>query len=164
MSNIKTKLKQVMDWKAAIRSGIISSTVLLLLVLLIVPAIRGWNAWVIVRYIASIFMGQSILPPPASFHLTALVIALITHVVISVGVAILLAFIIHRWSLLVGIIGGAIFGLCLYGINFFSISYFFPWFYLIKGWEMMLSHIIFGAVAGGVYEVLEVEKFIPEEV
>jgi hypothetical protein len=164
MNDTKTKLKQVMDWKAAIRSGIISSAVLLLLVLLIVPAIRGWNTWVIVRYIASIFMGQSILPPPASFHLTALIVALVTHIIISVGTAVLLAFIIHRWGLLVGIIGGAIFGLCLYGINFFSISYFFPWFYLIKGWEMMLSHIIFGAVAGGVYEALEVEKFVPEEV
>lgn len=163
MVNNKTKLKQVMDWKAAVRSGIISSAVLLLLVLLIVPAIRGWNAWVIVRYIASIFMGQSILPPPASFHLTAMIVALITHVVISIGATILLAFIIHRWGLIVGIIGGAIFGLCLYGINFFSISYFFPWFYLIKGWEMLLSHVIFGAVAGGVYEALEVEKFVSIE-
>ncbi|NWF90099.1 MAG: hypothetical protein HXY50_11650 [Ignavibacteriaceae bacterium] len=163
MINAKTKLKQVMDWKAAIRSGIISSAVLLLLILLFVPAIRGWNAWIIVRYIASISIGQSILPPPANFHLTALIAALVTHLIISIGAAILLAFIIHRWGLLVGIIGGAIFGLCLYGINFFSITYFFPWFYLIKGWEMLLSHIIFGAVAGGVYEVLEVEKFIPVE-
>lgn len=164
MNNAKTKLKQVMDWKAVFYSGIISGFVLLTLLILVVPSIMGWNAWVIVRYTASIFMGQSILPPPASFHLTALLVALVTHIIISVSAAILLAFIIHRWGLLVGIIGGAIFGLCLYGINFFSISYFFPWFYLIKSWPMLVSHIIFGAVAGGVYEVLEVEKFVPKEV
>jgi hypothetical protein len=159
-----TKLKQVMDWRAAFLAGIISGTVLLLLVTLVVPAIMGWNAWIIVRYIASIFMGQAILPPPASFHFTALIIALITHAIISVGSALLLAFIIHRWGLLIGIIGGAIFGLCLYGINFFTLTYFFPWFFLIKGFPMLLSHVIFGAVAGGVYEALEVEKFVPEEV
>lgn len=163
MTTTKTKLKQVMDWRAAFIAGIISGAVLLLLVILAVPAVMGWNAWVVVRYIASIFMGQTILPPPATFHLTALIIALITHTIISVGSAILLAFIIHRWGLLIGIIGGAVFGLCLYGINFFSLTYFFPWFFLIKGWAMMLSHIIFGAVAGGVYEALEVEKFVPEE-
>ena len=157
------KLKQVMDWKAAFYAGIISGTVLLLLVLLAVPAIKGWNAWVIVRYISSIFLGEGILPPPASFNLGALIIALIVHVIISLGSAILLAFIIHRWGLLVGIVGGAIFGLCLYGINFFSLTYFFPWFYLIKGWSMMVSHIIFGAVAGGGYEGFEVEKFVPVE-
>ena len=163
MTTTKTKLKQVMDWRAAFIAGIISGAVLLLLVILAVPAVMGWNAWVVVRYIASIFMGQTILPPPATFHLTALIIALITHTIISVGSAILLAFTIHRWGLLIGIIGGAVFGLCLYGINFFSLTYFFPWFFLIKGWAMMLSHIIFGAVAGGVYEALEVEKFVPEE-
>ena len=163
MTTTKTKLKQVMDWKAAFYSGIISGFALLLLVMFAVPSIMGWNAWIVVRYIASIFMGQTILPPPATFHLTALIIALITHTIISVGSAILLAFIIHRWGLLIGIVGGAVFGLCLYGINFFSLTYFFPWFFLIKGWPMMLSHVIFGAVAGGIYEALEVEKFVPEE-
>lgn len=163
MNDKKTKLKQVMDWRAAIISGLVSGIILLVLVMLFVPAVKGWNAWVIVRYIASIFMGQEILPPPAAFDLTALVIALITHTIISFGSAIILAFIIHRWGLLVGIAGGAVFGFCLYGINFYSISYFFPWFYLIHGWPMMLSHIIFGAVAGGVYESLEVEKFVTEE-
>lgn len=159
----RAKLKQLMDWRAAIISGFVSGIVLLLLVTLFVPAVRGWNAWVIVRYIASIFMGQEILPPPATFNLTALIIALVTHTIISLGSAILLAFIIHRWGLLVGIVGGAVFGLCLYGINFFSLTYFFPWFYLIKGWPMMISHVIFGAAAGGVYEGLEVEKFVPAE-
>ena len=160
----KIKLIQVMDWKATIYSGLISGFVLLVLVMLLVPGIMGWNAWVIVRYISSIFLGQSILPPPASFNLTSLIIALVTHTIISMGSAILLAFIIHRWGLLVGIVGGALFGLCLYGINFFSLTYFFPWFYLIKCWPMMLSHIIFGAVAGGVYEALEVKKFVSEEI
>ena len=163
MNSKKTKFKQLMDWKAAIYSGVISGLVMLLIVMFAVPSIMGWNTWTIVRYIASIFMGQSILPPPADYNLTALIIAVITHIILSIGAAILLAFIIHRWGLLVGIFGGALFGLCLYGINFYSVSYFFPWFYLIHGWPMMLSHVIFGAVAGGVYEALEVEKFIPVE-
>ena len=70
---------------------------------------------------------------------------------------------LHRWGIIVGIIGGAIFGLALYLINFYTLTYFFPWFFPLRSWMMMLSHVIYGATAGGVYEALEVEEFVPLE-
>jgi hypothetical protein len=60
-------------------------------------------------------------------------------------------------------VGGAILGLLLYAINFYTLTFFFPWFFAMRSWPVIVSHIIFGATAGGVYELLEVEEFVPVE-
>ncbi len=33
----------------------------------------------------------------------------------------------------------------------------------MKSWIMVISHVVFGALAGGIYEALEVEEFVPVE-
>ena len=62
-----------------------------------------------------------------------------------------------------GIVGGALMGLCLYALNYFTLTAVFPWFFAIRSWMMAVGHILFGAVAGGVYEGLEVEEFVAVE-
>jgi len=61
---------------------------------------------------------------------------------------------------MVGIVGGGLFGLALYGINFYTLAAWFPQFLLIKSTHMALSHVAFGALAGGIYELLEIEEFV----
>jgi hypothetical protein len=51
--------------------------------------------------------------------------------------------------------------LAIYAINFFAISYFVPWFFPLRSWILLLSHVLFGALAGGIYELLEEEEFVP---
>lgn len=119
--------------------------------------------WIIVRLFASIFLGESILAPPATFDLTALTVSIITNLILSELFTLLIAFVFHKYGLATGIIGGAVFGLAIYLINFYSLSYFFPWFFVLGSWPFVLTHILFGAVAGGVYELLEVEEFEPVE-
>ena len=91
----------------------------------------------------------------------------IVGTLVSLALAMLLTFLItsitYRWGLIVGFLGGGLLGLAIYVINFYSISYFFPWFYPMRSWMMLVSHIIFGALAGGIYEMLEVEEFVPVE-
>jgi hypothetical protein len=101
------------------------------------------------------------LAPPASFDLYALLAAFVTHYVLSIVFGMLLAYIIHRGGMLTGILGGAVFGLCLYYINIYTLTWQFPWFFVMRGWPFLLTHILFGAMAGGIYEGLEVEEFIP---
>ena len=72
----------------------------------------------------------------------------------------LLAFIIHRWGLIVGIVGGALYGLSLYLINYLTFSAFFPWFYPLQSWMMVVGHVFFGALAGGLYEALERDIYV----
>jgi len=55
-------------------------------------------------------------------------------------------------------LGGATFGLGIYLVNFYFLSYFLPWFFALSSWPFVITHILFGAIAGGIYEILEVEE------
>jgi len=161
MKSIAQPMKQVVDWSAAVWAGLISGLIFLALNMLLTWNLLG-TPWIIFRMIASVVMGSDVLPPPATFDLTIFLTALIIHLVLSVAFASLLAVIIHRWGLIVGFIGGALFGLVLFVINYYAISYFFPWFFPLRNWTIVLSHIAFGAFAGGLYESMEEEVFVPD--
>ena len=160
MSTKRERLRQVVDWSAAVWAGIIAGIIFLILNVLVAPLFLGGNAWISLRYTASILLGDRVLPPPATFDLGVLIVALLVYFAMAIAFAVVLALIIHRWGMIVGIIGGALFGLALYFINFYTLTYFYPWFFAIHSWVLLLSHVIFGAVAGGVYESLEVEEFV----
>jgi len=162
MSPTKVKMRQVVDWRAAIWAGIISGVIFLAINMLLMKIYVG-SPWVTVRLVASIAMGARVLPPPATFDAGIFVVAILVHLPLSIAFASLIAAILHRWGLLVGIIGGAIFGLALYAINFYTFTFFFPTFFPMRSWIMAVSHVIFGACAGGIYENLEVEKYVPAE-
>lgn len=162
MSKTKTKMRQVVDWRAAMWAGVISGIIFLGMNMTL-TAIYVSSPWVVVRLIASVVLGKTVLPPPATFDVAIFIVSLIVHLALSIGFACLLAIIIHRWGLIVGIFGGALFGLALYFINFYTFSFFFPWFFPMRSWIMVVSHMAFGALAGGIYEALEVEEFVPVE-
>lgn len=161
MSYTPTRSRQLVDWRAAFWAGILSGTVLLLLNLFLTPHYIGGNGWVIVRLFASILLGKGVLAPPATFDLAALITALFTHLTLSILYALILAYIIHRGGLITGILGGAVFGLALYLINFYTLTLFFKWFFAMESKSFLFNHIIYGALAGGTYEALEIEVFEP---
>jgi hypothetical protein len=154
-------MRQVVDWSASIWAGLLAGSVFLFLNVLVTPWVIGGNGWVMVRLIASIPLGEAVLAPPASFDLVVLLAAFVTHYVLSIVFSMILAYIVHRGGMLTGILGGAVFGLCLYYINVYTLTWWLPWFFAVRGWPFLLTHILFGAVAGGIYEGLEVEEFIP---
>jgi hypothetical protein len=155
-------MRQLVDWRAAIIAGVASGLVLLVLEMLLTWITVG-SPWVFPRLIAAIVLGRGVLPPPATFSPGLLLVTLVIHLPLSIAYACLIAFVLHRWGLLVGIVGGAALGLALYLINFGTVFSIYPWFAPMKGWIALWAHVAFGAVAGGVYELLEVERFVPEE-
>jgi len=163
MTTSTSKMRQLVDWSAALWAGVIAGSVFFLLLVFVTPIFAGGNAWVVIRLLASIGLGADILAPPATFDLTALIVALISNFVLSIGFALLIAYVLHRWGLIMGIVGGALLGLAIYAINFYTLTFFFPWFFAMRSWPIVISHLIFGALAGGIYESLEVEEFIPVE-
>jgi hypothetical protein len=156
-------MRQVMDWRAAIWAGLIAGAVFLGLQMAILASVSGGSPWVMLRMVAAIVMGEDVLPPPATFDPRIAGVALLIHFALSVLFALIIAFVLHRWGLLVGILGGALFGLALYAINYYTFTLFFPWFFSMRGWIVVLVHIIFGATAGGVYEAFEHEEYVVEE-
>ncbi|MEN8241623.1 MAG: hypothetical protein ABFS17_06860 [Chloroflexota bacterium] len=158
----KEKLKQLMDWSAALWGGFISGIVFFVVNILLSQIVLG-SPWVYLRIIASIIMGPRILPPPATFDIQVFFAALIVHFAISIIGAIIISFAVYRWGLIVGFIGGGVLGLAFYVINFYALSFFFPWVFPYRSWIMMASHIVYGALAGGIYELLEIEEFVIDE-
>ena len=164
MAQRSITMRQIMDWRAAVLAGIVAGVVFLALQMAILAGVTGGSSpWVILRMTAAMVMGQSVLPPPASFDPAITLVALLITFVLSILFALLIAFVLHRWGLLVGIIGGALFGLALYAINYYTFTLFFPWFFPMRSWLVVLAHIAFGATAGGVYEAFEHETYVAEE-
>ncbi len=152
--------RQLVDWRAALIAGVVSGVVLLALEMFLMARAVG-SPWVFPRLVAAIVLGKGVLPPPATITPGILLAALAIHLPLSIGYACLIAFVLHRWGLLVGIVGGAALGLALYAINFGTTWAIFPWFAPMKSWISLWAHVAFGAVAGGTYELLEVERFVP---
>lgn len=163
MTTASPRMRQLVDWQAALWAGLIAGAIFLLVNLFVTPLVIGGNAWVMVRLFASIILGEGILAPPATFDLMALLVALITHFALAVAYSLLIAYIIHRGGLIAGILGGALLGLALYSINFYTLTFFFPWFFAMRSGVFVAAHLLFGALAGGIYEALEVETFVPAE-
>ena len=163
MSTTAPRMRQVVDWSAALWAGLISGIVFLLLNAVLLPIVVGGNSWIPLRYLASIVLGARVLPPPATFDITVLIVSVLVTLAISILYAVLLAIIIHRWGLLLGIVLGGLFGLAIYAINYYTLTLLFPWFFAMSSMTVAIIHVLFGAVAGGVYEALEVEEFVPVE-
>lgn len=139
-------------WRAIPFAGLIAGTVFLLMNTILAPLILQIDATIIIRYFASLTMGTSAL---VSGDGSILIVGILTHYVLSIFFTLVIAIVVHHWGLAVGIIGGAIIGLSIYGINFYAGTLIFEWFYALTNPLLVASHIIFGAVAGGVYELLD---------
>ena len=162
MASAPPHTRQLVDWRAALIAGVVSGVVLLALEMFLMARAVG-SPWVFPRLVAAIVLGKGVLPPPATITPGILLAALAIHLPLSIAYACLIAFVLHRWGLLVGIVGGAALGLALYMINFGTTFAIFPWFAPMKSGISLWAHVAFGAVAGGTYELLEVERFVPED-
>ncbi len=152
--------RQLVDWSASVWAGLVAGTAFLLFNVVVTPLVEGGNAWIILRLFASPLLGQEVLSPPATNDPWISVVGTVIILGCSVPFSMVLALIIHRWGSMVGILGGAVFGLVLYCINFYTLTFFVPWFFAMRSFSMAISHLLFGAVAGWIYESLEVEEFI----
>ncbi len=162
MTANRQRLRQVVDWRATFWAGLLGGLISLGTNMILTQINLG-SPWVFVRMVASIITGEGALLSPTDNEISLLLIGVLLHLILSGVFAAWLTIMIHRWGLLVGIIGGATFGFALYTINFTLMSYFFPWFYPLQNWMFALSHVLFGALVGGIYELIEVEVFGPVE-
>ncbi|MGH2536328.1 MAG: hypothetical protein ACRDHL_02920 [Candidatus Promineifilaceae bacterium] len=161
--SLRAGVRQLLDWRAAIWAGLIAGAVLLIVLLVGYPLFTGGSPVIVLRYISSLLLGDEVLLPGEGSDAAVVVVALIVHFVLSVLFTLLLAFIIYRWELVIGILGGALYGLALYAINFFLLTNVFDWFAPARSLPFALALVLYGAVAGGVYELLEDEVYVPAE-
>ncbi|MGH7459193.1 MAG: hypothetical protein ACREKN_08985 [Longimicrobiaceae bacterium] len=142
------------DWRAALWSGVIAGAVFMILEMMMVPIFLGDSAWAPPRMIAAIVLGQDVLPPPATFDLGILMVAMVVHFVLSILFAIILALLIARRSLGKALAVGAAFGFGLYLVNFYGFTALFPWFAMARNWVSIVAHVLFGLIAAWSYHRL----------
>jgi uncharacterized membrane protein YagU involved in acid resistance len=154
MEETTTVNTTAINWKAAIIAGIVAGAIFMILEMILVPLVGGGSPWGPPRMIAAIGMGKEVLPPPGDFALMPVMVAMVIHFILSIIFAVILAFIIQRFSLGLAILIGAIFGLLLYFINFYGFTAFFPWFAMARNAISIFSHIVFGAAAAWIYKAM----------
>lgn len=142
------------DWPAALLAGLLAGLIFLLINVVLCQLLLA-NPWLPLQLPAALALGAEVLPPAEVAGLGVPATGLIVHLLLATGFTCLIAFCLHRWGILVGVLGGALFGLCLYSINYNFIADFVSGFAALRGWLMLASHCVFGAAAGGLYEFLE---------
>lgn len=139
-------------WRAIPLAGLVAGTVFLVVSVLLMPVFFEVDGTLTLRYFASLALGDAAL---TNADTSILLVGIVVHYVLSLLFTLVIAIVVHRWGMLVGIIGGAVLGLALYGINLYTMTLLFPWFFAINSVLLIISHVLFGAVAGGVYEFFD---------
>jgi uncharacterized membrane protein YagU involved in acid resistance len=147
-----TLARHGVDWRAAVWAGVIAGIVFMMLEMVMVPLFLGASGWGPPRMIAAIVMGRAVLPPPASFDLGVMMVALIVHLVLSIVFALILAWLINRKGTGAALLIGAAFGLLIYLVNFYGFTAAFPWFAQARNWVSVFAHVVFGFVAAWAYK------------
>lgn len=142
------------DPKAAFWAAIIAGAVFMMLEMLMVPIFGGGSPWGPPRMIAAIGMGKDVLPPPATFDLTILIVAMLIHFGLSIVLGFVFAFIARGRSVGMATMLGAVFGLVVYLVSFYGMTAIFPWFANARGWISIFVHLMFGAVLGWTYATI----------
>ena len=143
------------DWTSAIWAGLIAGAAMMMIEMPLM-ALAGMGFWAPPRMIAAIVLGREVLPPPATFSIGVMAVAMMIHLVLSIVYAFIFAWVISRWELGTGmaLVAGGVFGLVLYVVNFYGFTVLFPWFADARGWISIISHMMFGIVLGGTYVAL----------
>lgn len=155
----QVRVRKVVDWKAVLIAALVAGTVALLWNFFVVPALLKTTPWVAVRLTGSILLGKGVLAPPATAHIGALVAAIAIHYLLALAMTAIIAYVVHRGGLLGGMLIGGLLGLSFFCIDYYTLTYFMPQFFAIQHWSVVTGHVLFGLVAGGMYELLEDQIF-----
>ncbi len=154
MNNASAVARPPLDARAAFWAGLLAGLVFLILEMLLVPMFLGGSPWGPPRMIAAIAMGREVLPPPATFDLGIVMVALVIHFVLSILMAFVFALLANGRNVGTAIVIGIIFGLALYAFSFYVMTAVFPWFAEARNWVSILAHAAFGLVLGLTYSNL----------
>lgn len=149
---LKTSTRMgTISWRAAIWSGVIAGLIFVMLEMIMVPLFLAGSPWAPPRMIAAILLGESVLPPPATFDFGVFMAALVLHLMLSILYAIVIAFLVKNMILSKALAAGAVIGLIIYFVNFYGMTALFPWFAVARNWVSGFAHVSFGIGAAWAY-------------
>lgn len=146
-------MPQAVNWKAAIIAGLVAGLVFMVLESVLVATIGGQSPWGPPRMVAAMAMGKDVLPPPATFDMGIIMVAMMIHFPLSIVYAVVPGWAISHWrlNLMTSLIVGTIFGLSIYFVDFYLMTGIFPWFAMARGGISIFVHVVFGLLLGWTY-------------
>jgi uncharacterized membrane protein YagU involved in acid resistance len=144
---------RTIDWSAAIVAGLIAGVVFLMMEMFLMPLFGlAPSMWAPPRMIGAIGLGEAALPPPATFDLTIVMVAMAIHFANSIVFAIVVAYIIRNLTTVPAILVGVVAALLLYVFVFYVMTQGpWPWFENGRNWLNIVAHIVFGAIVAWWY-------------
>lgn len=146
------------DWMAAAVAGFLAGAVLMVLegvwTLLLGSSVGNGDPWRTSRLLAAMVLGPGVLEQ-SGFSLGVVALALFIHYLLGILFGLALGALVTefhgegRWGTMETI--GALFGALLYIVNFYLMSYAFPWFDQMRGWATFMAHLVFGISAALLY-------------
>lgn len=145
-------MKTTLGFKPVVISGLIAGIVFLMAEMMML-AMAGQSPWGPPRMMAAMVQGKEVLPPPATFDLSIMMVAMIVHMMLSIAFAFVFGLVYKMLgrSLAMALILGAVFGLAMYFLNFYVMTGVWPWFEMARGMISIIGHLIFGVVLGWAY-------------
>jgi hypothetical protein len=148
---------------AALGAGIISGVVSTL------AQVALWwlfaeNSWLWMlnrdsRLAAAMVMGQDVLPMSATVDWQVMAVATLIHFTLSIGYGFVFAFMVSRLDATLWLAAGFIYGLAIYAVNMYGMTFIFPWFIQARDWITILAHIVFGTSLAAAYKKLSRRQF-----
>jgi uncharacterized membrane protein YagU involved in acid resistance len=141
------------DWSAAVVAGVVAGVVFLLMEMFLMP-LFGFapTMWAPPRMIGAIGLGESALPPPATFDFGIVMVAMLIHFATSILFALAAAFLIRNLGMGAAIGVSIVAALLLYLFVFYLMTPVWPWFADARNWLSILAHVVFGAIVGWWYK------------
>lgn len=140
------------DWSAAIWAGVVGGIVFMMLEMVMAPMFTGApGIWAPPRMIGAIALGKEVLPPPGTFHLGAVMAAMMIHFALSIGFGIVTAFIVRNMGTGAAILVGIVLAMLLYFFVFYVMTPVWPWFANARNWVSIFAHVMFGAAVAWWY-------------
>ncbi|HEY1092515.1 MAG TPA: hypothetical protein VGE47_15575 [Burkholderiaceae bacterium] len=142
------------DWASALVAGLVAGAVLMVLDLLWTSVMASGATWRSSHLVAAIVLGPET-ATGSGFSLGVVATALITHYLLGIVFACVLAYIVagfhyERSGPMIETIGAA-FGVGVYLISMYGWALVFPWIAELRGWGTFIGHIAFGLVAAMTY-------------
>lgn len=147
---------QTFDMRSAAIAGVIAGITFMALEMILVATIGGGSPWGPPRMIGAMLLGEGVLPPPGTFDLLVVTVAMIIHFLLAVILGLIFAWIADKagWGGVAILVAGTVFGLLVYVVNFYGMTAIWPWFAMARGGISIFAHAVFGFVLGYAYRTL----------